>query len=371
METAIEIDIRKRPTKRRHIYEALREQILSKKLPPHSAIPPAREMAKRFGVSYVTMHSALADLAGGGLLVRHNGKGTFVAETDGEQKRPLTSRLALILPVREELKMTEEFCGMLCGCSEGGAERGAELSVVSLPSFPPQAEISSFLPRIMSRDGALFLSTQYAPIMAELSTHNFPFVTIERSPAPAYSCVQYDRDAAVRLGVGHLIEHGYRRIGFFGTIRGEYAEKYGMFQAALEKHGIPLDTRFVQHCATLADAPEAARIFANSAPFPEAVFVDNYRKATTLGLALKERGLAIPQDLAIMAYGIEMANESIVPLSLVAIPYQAMGHEAAVQLDRLVRGLALPPVCKALQANLILHTSCGCHAARAVHGDSC
>src|ERR1035437_7063977 len=98
MEACIQLDIRKRPTKRRYIYEELRKQILAGKFPFKSPIPSANDLAQRFGVSYVTMHSAMTDLVRDGLLVRHKGKGSFVAEAAGVNACPMTSRLALVLP---------------------------------------------------------------------------------------------------------------------------------------------------------------------------------------------------------------------------------------------------------------------------------
>ena len=58
--------------------QILREMIESRVLPPGSQVSSEEALMRRFGISRVTVRQALADLVEGGLLVRKQGKGTFV-----------------------------------------------------------------------------------------------------------------------------------------------------------------------------------------------------------------------------------------------------------------------------------------------------
>lgn len=58
----------------------LRDQIRSGALKPGDAVPPESQLAQRFGVSRMTVRQALSRLVFEGLIVRHRGRGSFVAE---------------------------------------------------------------------------------------------------------------------------------------------------------------------------------------------------------------------------------------------------------------------------------------------------
>jgi GntR family transcriptional regulator len=81
-------------------------------------LPPERELGERFGVSRVTVRSALADLERRGLVDRHPGRGTFVA----------TRRLG-------------ESAGSLTSFTELGAQRGLVASARVLDARTVDASI--------------------------------------------------------------------------------------------------------------------------------------------------------------------------------------------------------------------------------------
>src|SRR4051812_26378086 len=60
------------------IEERLAERIEGGELAPGDQLPPERELARRLGVSRMTVRQALAALAARGLLERGVGRGTFV-----------------------------------------------------------------------------------------------------------------------------------------------------------------------------------------------------------------------------------------------------------------------------------------------------
>ncbi len=63
------------------VEQTLREKILKSELPQGTQLPPEPELARQFGVSSITIKHALRNLAAQGLVVRRQGKGTFVLRT--------------------------------------------------------------------------------------------------------------------------------------------------------------------------------------------------------------------------------------------------------------------------------------------------
>ncbi|MBE3000129.1 winged helix-turn-helix transcriptional regulator [Nocardiopsis sp. HNM0947] len=54
------------------------------KLRPGSRLPPERELAESYGVSYMTVRRAMKELRERGVVVSVHGKGTFIAEPSGD-----------------------------------------------------------------------------------------------------------------------------------------------------------------------------------------------------------------------------------------------------------------------------------------------
>ncbi len=69
-----------RELKYKQLRELLRQEIDNEKLKPGDKIPPEDEIAKKYGVSLGTVRQAEAELANEGLILRKQGKGTFIAE---------------------------------------------------------------------------------------------------------------------------------------------------------------------------------------------------------------------------------------------------------------------------------------------------
>ncbi len=78
------------------VREKLREELSH--MEPGQAIPTERELESRFGVSRMTIREAVDDLVVEGLLVRQQGRGTFV------QKPKLTHELSTITSWTEQLE---------------------------------------------------------------------------------------------------------------------------------------------------------------------------------------------------------------------------------------------------------------------------
>ena len=62
------------------LFRELKQDILSGVFPPGYRFPPELEFAKRKGVSFQTLRSALGMLCASGLIARIPGKGTFVLD---------------------------------------------------------------------------------------------------------------------------------------------------------------------------------------------------------------------------------------------------------------------------------------------------
>ena len=75
----------------RRLQGALRDAIADRRLKPHEALPPERDLADDLAVSRVTIRKAIDGLVEEGLLLRRQGAGTFVAGRVEKQFAKLSS----------------------------------------------------------------------------------------------------------------------------------------------------------------------------------------------------------------------------------------------------------------------------------------
>lgn len=87
-----------------HIESLLRQKILTGQLQPGSQLPTETELAAQFGVSQITVRTALANLQSEGLILRRRGKGTFVA-----MKLPLRKQIVVTGDVQSFIQDTEKY----------------------------------------------------------------------------------------------------------------------------------------------------------------------------------------------------------------------------------------------------------------------
>jgi GntR family transcriptional regulator len=76
----------------------LRDQILRGALKPGDPVPPESQLARQFSTSRMTVRQALSRLVFEGLIVRHRGRGSFVAE-------PRLEHTKMFLSFEEEMRV--------------------------------------------------------------------------------------------------------------------------------------------------------------------------------------------------------------------------------------------------------------------------
>ena len=92
-----------------------------------------------------------------------------------------------------------------------------------------------------------------------------------------------------------------------------------------------------------------------------AVFCGDDESALGVIVALREAGLRIPEDLAVVGFDdIPLSRHLTPPLTTVRAPIEAAGVVAARQLANLIQGEIAPPL-TLLPTELMIRRSCGCY----------
>jgi DNA-binding LacI/PurR family transcriptional regulator len=149
----------------------------------------------------------------------------------------------------------------------------------------------------------------------------------------------------------HLIDLGHRRIGFIGATlnnKGSLKRLQGYLNA-LEAHDIDIDERLITgRRDTSSEVPgystermgyEGMKRLLSLPKRPTAVFARNDFTAVGAMTAIKEAGLSIPKDLAIVGFDdIPLAVHTVPPLTTVRQPMRLQGQLAAEMLVSRIAG---------------------------------
>jgi LacI family transcriptional regulator len=163
---------------------------------------------------------------------------------------------------------------------------------------------------------------------------DIPIVFFDRtSPDLNLSSVILDNTYGAEQAVQHLIEQGCKRIALlnsFAHMSISQLREAG-YLAALKKGGLPIDESLIVHCEFKQEAAyKASKQLLESPNPPDAFFAISDRLALGAFVAIKDRGLHIPQDIAIVGFNDEPIMSLVTPkISSVMQPAFEMGRRIA------------------------------------------
>ena len=198
-----------------------------------------------------------------------------------------------------------------------------------------------------------------------LVRRKFPFVLIDRSVAGLDAdLVQADSVSGARKLVSHLIGLGHRRIAVIiepdnvSTAR----ERMQGYREALKAGGLKFAPELiVRTSADRAGGHMAMRKLLELDPLPKAVFAVNNMTALGAMQAIRERGLVVPKDIALVCFDDVEHLAVLSPfLTVINQPTETFGTlSSRLLLDRISGEVGEWPRRVVLDADLIVRESCG------------
>jgi LacI family transcriptional regulator len=217
-------------------------------------------------------------------------------------------------------------------------------------------------------DGVIVLSSDIDdPILPLLIKDAGPMVVIGRHPffVDIVSVDVENREGA-HEAVAHLIGLGHQRIGLInGKLQMESAQarRDGYKQALLEA-GIPIDPDLMVEGFYSDTASYAAAVQLLGLPErPTAIFAASDAMAVGALRAIRDRGLRVPDEIALVGYDdLPLAQHTNPPLTSVQQPIGEMAAHAVRLLVEQIRGQS-PVTSVRLPARMVVRDSCGAGAA--------
>lgn len=143
--------------------------------------------------------------------------------------------------------------------------------------------------------------------------------------------VGFSNTDAGRMAAAHLASRGYRGIAYIGRRSGRGMLRRDGFVAGLKEHGLELAHDVTVPVVTgPRDGRDILRRLMESAKNVDAVFCSNDLLCEGIIREASERGLRMPEDLALLGFGDEEFGEyTTPPLSTISFDAPALGKVAA------------------------------------------
>ncbi|WP_328331630.1 substrate-binding domain-containing protein [Kribbella sp. NBC_00382] len=330
-----------------------------------------QELAEALGVAAVTVRGDVRELARRGLLNRVHGGVTRVGDLrttpDRTRTAPTATRtIGMVVP-----HASYYYPAVVSGARDAAEPLGARL--VLGVSQNDVAEERAQVARLLDSgvDGLVIasrLDPQSSPETESwLRSIPVPVVLAERRAGRQSGTVEHvatDHEQGAYDAVQHLARLGHRQIGLllFTTITAPRLRTG--YDAALAALGLPAPSSEVPRDLRDESPQEleekaAAIISAVRAGLLDALIVHHDVAALPLVSRLRQAGIDVPGELAVVAYDDELAALSDPPLTAVAPPRSAVGATAVKLLMERLAEPARPLHQVLLRPELRVRGSCG------------
>ena len=150
-------------------------------------------------------------------------------------------------------------------------------------------------------------------------------ITTKYYPMLDFDCIHLDEYSGIVMAVQHLQQRGYRRIGFIGEKM--TANRMTIFKQAMKFQGLEPETNLICTGSERAEVGGYLRMKELLAlpELPDAVFCSYDTMAIGAIHALRESGLKIPQDMAVIGFdNISVSRYVEGGITTIANPYDDM-----------------------------------------------
>lgn len=292
------------------IHDEIRARIGSGELRPGDPLPADDELAAQWGVSRLTAHRALYELARGGAVRRTRGAGTVVAEPV-LPPRPIVAAVVFTLTQRFEADLISAVANAL------GDEYRIE---VAETRHDPERE-AFLLRRLVRESDAVVLFPTCAPendsLVAEVTASGYPLICLDHYPdGVVCDAVLSDHYGAARAGMERLLDRGHRRVAHLTDMETHVvstAERLRAYEDALRARGehpkrlvrsfpylAPNTVREYEQAQQLVHDALAAML-SGSEP-PTAVFCMRHLYGVVAMEALDRLGKRVPEEIEVLTF---------------------------------------------------------------------
>ena len=325
----------------------LRAEILSGTYVVGQKLPSENALTQQFGVSRGTLRQALDVIEKERLIIRQQGRGTFVSNLVGtETTQGKASLLAIMVYEKEYF-----FGKIIQSASTQAAGRGYMLATGSNATVVEETQhTNAFIENKVA--GAIITPRFHSPPdnYRRLIAAGIPVVMLnEEIEGVDEDFVSVDNARGTALATGHLIDLGHRRIAYVGHDRPEKIncqwQRLAGFTMTCKRAALDLPDQWVMNIPEDTYHQALPALFDDPAR-PTAIVTYNDISAGRVIQCAQRCHLRVPEDLSVVGFDdSELSHNSHPPITSVHPQYQQLGIAAVDLLLEKMRLTTPRPTC--------------------------
>jgi len=300
-------------------------------------LPSIQVLCSKYGVSKHTVSQALSNLSELGLIDTAPGKLTRISN------RVSMKRVDVLYvgqgPIEQQEFWSEIFQGIKAGfrdCSD--VECNVHPLLFDHDNPLPHADVAN-------TSGYLMLGVCSYEWLDYLERFSVPAIMVyDHLEGNNISHVSVDYSETMGRLVDMFVERGCRRIAYINRFPADdkpnvNKDKVKQFQKALKKHGLPYGEELIRNsCGTLDHVYKATIDLLDSPEPPDGIFADSDVITQGIYRALHDKGLSIPNDIAVASCDNLQIGKYMTPaLTTIELSRFEVGKRAAVALAAKMR----------------------------------
>lgn len=213
-------------------------------------------------------------------------------------------------------------------------------------------------------DGIISMSANVTRKLLEQIAGEYPLVmalqSIQDSQIPT---VSIDNVAAATAAMKHLIRLGHKKIAHITSSSdiGVYKDRLNAYMKALVKNELAVDPQLIRSgTSTILGGFEMADQLISSGKAFTAIFAAGDTMALGAISALRQRGIRVPEDVAVVGFDdLEVSSYYNPPLTTIRQPKHMIGQYAFRKLLTIMKGESVSNPIDILPYELVIRESCG------------
>ncbi|MDY7010467.1 MAG: GntR family transcriptional regulator [Planctomycetota bacterium] len=340
----------------------IRRDIKRKKLQTGSKIGSLVKLAATYQVSKTTAAKAITELVDEGVLYSEIGNGTYVADPAGRKTH------TICFVVHSADYITEPyFSQIIAGIGAVTEQNHYKLQFLTSERAVGAMERGRLYPRFKEplwADGLIIMDYSLTDEQVVRLTEEFPVVLIDRKvPAADVACVRPDARGGTYQAISYLASLGHKRIGIMVLSEKWQADKEKLlgYQSAVRDLALDAEQRLIVNRGFGEASSKAALDALIDLPAPPtAIFVSDDMPAFKIVHRLREKGLRVPEDIAVMGFGGCLNNVLDTQLlTTMRLPMVKMGQAAAKMVLAMINKEQVTSKDTIFATRLAVGQSCG------------
>jgi LacI family transcriptional regulator len=237
--------------------------------------------------------------------------------------------------------ITNPFCAQLARSAQQLLDTAGYLTILCDGERSPKRETQYLSTLLEARVAGLIINSSAAdPTEFEryCKRYSLPGILVDGHRSSQLDSVRVDNYSGTLQAISHLASRGYRRIAVVAgrqtTLSG--FERLDAYLRAVETYNLDRNENLVQiGDYTEKSAYSLTQKLLECSPRPQAIFASNNTTGFGVFRALRDRGIRIPEEMAVLIFDdFALADLTAPPLTVIAQPLAEIGQTAAKLLLR-------------------------------------